>query len=97
MRTSHLLWRRILQHLPVSIAFIRDIRASRILYYLRLASFQADDVKDFLKKHPPPFTDGQFNNSGNVSFVCWDLLDFFLNIFERHEQSPTSLLTGTQI
>ncbi|KAF8817089.1 subtilisin-like protein [Phlegmacium glaucopus] len=31
-----------------------------------LPSFQADAVKDFLKKHPPPFTNGQFNNSGNA-------------------------------
>jgi hypothetical protein len=40
-------------------------------------SFQADAVKDFLKLHPPPFTDGQFNNSGNVSFVSWDLFSIF--------------------
>ncbi|KAF9561786.1 subtilisin-like protein [Agrocybe pediades] len=31
-----------------------------------LPSFQADAVKSFLKNHPPPFTNGQFNNSGNA-------------------------------
>jgi len=31
-----------------------------------LPSFQADDVKSFLKNHPPPFKNGQFNNSGNA-------------------------------
>ena len=57
----------------------RDIRASLILYYLRLMSFQADAVNDFLKHHPPPFTDGQFNNSGNVSFVSWDFSAIFFD------------------
>lgn len=31
-----------------------------------LPSFQASDVKSFLKDHPPPFTNGEFNNSGNA-------------------------------
>ncbi|KJA23283.1 hypothetical protein HYPSUDRAFT_54467 [Hypholoma sublateritium FD-334 SS-4] len=31
-----------------------------------LPSFQASDVKSFLKDHPPPFKNGQFNNSGNA-------------------------------
>ncbi|KDR74449.1 hypothetical protein GALMADRAFT_227502 [Galerina marginata CBS 339.88] len=31
-----------------------------------LPSFQANAVKSFLKNHPPPFTNGQFNNSGNA-------------------------------
>ncbi|KAF8964246.1 subtilisin-like protein [Flammula alnicola] len=31
-----------------------------------LPSFQASAVKGFLKEHPPPFTNGQFNNSGNA-------------------------------
>jgi tripeptidyl-peptidase-1 len=31
-----------------------------------LPSFQENAVKSFLKNHPPPFTDGQFNNSGNA-------------------------------
>jgi len=31
-----------------------------------LPSFQADAVKSFLKEHPPPFTNGQFNDSGNA-------------------------------
>ncbi|KAF9474024.1 hypothetical protein BDN70DRAFT_816380 [Pholiota conissans] len=31
-----------------------------------MPSFQASDVKSFLKNHPPPFTAGQFNNSGNA-------------------------------
>ncbi|KAJ7200324.1 subtilisin-like protein [Mycena pura] len=31
-----------------------------------LPKYQAGAVKEFLRDHPPPFTDGQFNNSGNV-------------------------------
>ncbi|KAJ7752583.1 subtilisin-like protein, partial [Mycena metata] len=31
-----------------------------------LPSYQASAVQTFLKDHPPPFTDGQFNNSGKV-------------------------------
>ncbi|KAH9480393.1 Aorsin [Psilocybe cubensis] len=31
-----------------------------------LPSFQADAVKSFLKNHPPPFTNGEFNNTGNA-------------------------------
>lgn len=31
-----------------------------------LPSYQASAVKGFLKNHPPPFTNGEFNNSGNV-------------------------------
>jgi len=31
-----------------------------------LPSFQAEAVTKFLKDHPPPFHDGQFNNSGRV-------------------------------
>ncbi|KAJ7659862.1 subtilisin-like protein [Mycena rosella] len=31
-----------------------------------LPSYQASAVKGFLKNHPPPFTHGEFNNSGNV-------------------------------
>ncbi|KAJ7200325.1 subtilisin-like protein, partial [Mycena pura] len=31
-----------------------------------LPQYQAGAVKGFLRDHPPPFTDGQFNNSGNV-------------------------------
>ncbi|KAF8879106.1 subtilisin-like protein [Gymnopilus junonius] len=31
-----------------------------------LPSFQADAVKSFLKEHPPPFNNGEFNNSGNA-------------------------------
>lgn len=34
-----------------------------------LPSFQASAVKSFLKNHPPPYKNGQFNNSGNVSAV----------------------------
>jgi hypothetical protein len=96
MRTSDLFWRRILQHLPVSITMRRDIRTSLIVRCLRLLSFQEKAVKTFLKDHPPPFTNGQFNNSGNVSFVSWDFLAIFSNsFFERHEDSPTLLPTGT--
>ncbi|KAJ7480634.1 subtilisin-like protein [Mycena latifolia] len=31
-----------------------------------LPSYQASAVKGFLKNHPPPFTNGEFNNSGKV-------------------------------
>jgi tripeptidyl-peptidase-1 len=31
-----------------------------------LPSFQAEDVKSFLKNHPPPFTNGEFNDNGNA-------------------------------
>ncbi|KAJ7505953.1 subtilisin-like protein [Mycena galericulata] len=31
-----------------------------------LPSYQASAVKGFLKDHPPPFTKGQFNDTGNV-------------------------------
>ncbi|KAJ7505931.1 subtilisin-like protein [Mycena galericulata] len=31
-----------------------------------LPSYQASAVKSFLKEHPPPYTAGQFNNSGNA-------------------------------
>ncbi|KAF9046284.1 subtilisin-like protein [Panaeolus papilionaceus] len=31
-----------------------------------MPSYQANAVRSFLKNHPPPFTNGQFNNSGNA-------------------------------
>ena len=34
--------------------------------FQRLPSYQASAVTGFLKNHPPPYTEGQFNNSGKV-------------------------------
>ncbi len=31
-----------------------------------MPAYQAPAVTNFLKKHPPPFTSAQFNNSGKV-------------------------------